>query len=1389
MEGGGSCALRGSCGTKSGYGKSLPCPYDGPPQEPETEEARDALIGACGEDFAHGPVCCTSEQVETLHENLKLAENFISSCPACRNNFRSFFCSFTCSPNQGSFVNVTATQESYSKEIAVKSVDFFVGETFANGFFNSCKDVQFGVANDFAMNFIGNGAKNASAFLAFLGHEEPFQGSPFQIDFPSQVADGFTPHDPRPRNCADNDLQSRCTCIDCPRVCEELPPVPPIDGSTCRVGSISCLSFALTNIYAVLVVVVVVTYFIRRYLQKDKKYERLDVAGEDPSDNPLSPRSHSRSLVGATSLHHAIDREESLGGQSGDSRHLGRGASLLDPIETIQPRQYRLNVLLRKVFYRLGLFCARYIWLTFAIVFAAMGLLNIGWKYFEIETDPVRLWVAPNSESKLQKEFFDNHFGPFYRLQQIFVTVTPQDSATSELDFMTTDPTLAPVLNWEHLKWWFSVEEHIRTLQSPSGTSLSDICFSPTGRGGPCVVQSITGWFGEDPEEFEQTWRERIAQCSKSPTECLPDFMQPLPPQNILGGLPDGSNDWREARALAITFLVDDSLDDEVKEIAMEWERVLRTYLLQLSESAPLTDGLDVFFSTGVSLEEELNKSTNMDVKIVVLSYIAMFFYVALTLGNRSAEAGEKSLVSLLVLWVVQLPAYFKSKFLAQPIQLTDSDEQPRLLPRLPRNLFVNSKFTLGLFGIAMVILSVSSSVGLFSLLGVKVTLIIAEVIPFLVLAVGVDNVFILVHELDRQNMLHGPNASTASQNFGTASTANTIANTARPSPYASSHEDGGDALSVPIHFTAEERIARALAKMGPSILLSSITETAAFALGALVPMPAVRNFALYAAGSVFLNAILQVTVFVSALTLDLHRIEASRVDCFPCIKIPARIALPDGVPVGPNMGSLARFIRRRYAPLLLQPVVKGFVLLLFSGIFLGSIISMQHIQLGLDQRLALPAESYLIPYFDALDSFLDVGPPVYFVSSGVNVTSRDEQRHLCGRFTTCDPFSLANVLEMERKREDVSFISQPTASWVDDFLNWLDPLKSSCCRVRKRNPDMFCGPRESARICRPCLEGRDPTWNITMEGFPEGEEFEFYLKQWLKSPSDAECPLGGQAGYSAALSFDDSGAVSASHFRTFHSPLKSQADFINSLSAARRIADDISQSTGTSVFPYSIHYVFFDQYEHIIAITQEILGLGLAAVLVINALLLGSWRTGTIVTGVVALTVVTVMGVMGLWGIDLNAISLVNLVISLGIAVEFCAHVARAFMGAGTGMPVDHLSGQRERDERMYTALVDVGPSVLSGITFTKLIGISVLALTRSKLLKTYYFRMWLTLIISGALHGLVLLPVVLSLAGGPGYALEDVDEEWMSSSIRRRDYEYTPFLADDDDTSTHSG
>lgn len=760
-------------------------------------------------------------------------------------------------------MNITSTQISSTGQTAVKSLDFFVSERHGQGFFDSCKDVKVGATNGYAMDLIGEGAKDYSSFLKSMGHEKPL-GSPFQINFPSSVPAGMVALDNPARNCADSDLSSRCTCVDCPQICPTLPDIP-THGDSCHIGALSCLSFVLILAYSLCLVAFMGGFSLQTIMRRkeERKYNRLSLAPESNSETPLSPRSHSRELVGASSLARYLDGEQSSPSTSGP-RNAGRGVTLLDPLDSVQPRQYRLNVKLRRMFYKLGLLTASYPSATFAVVFLFMSLLNIGWKDFGVETDPVRLWVAPDSESKIQKDFFDQNFGPFYRPQQIFIT-----SATNG-DHASISQTGKPVLSWDHLKFLFSVETDIRNLRSsPNSYSLSDVCFKPAGPQGACVFQSITAWFENDIDNTSpDSWAERVEYCANAPVDCLPDFQQPLSPKYVLGGVP--GDKFLEAEALVVTIVVSDSLDLEVQEKAMEWERALAGYLARLKERAPSEAGLEISYSTGISLEEEINKSTNMDVKIVVLSYLAMFFYVALTLGSGHS-GNEEGVAASLHRWAINFPRLFSPS--SSSSLSADPRNTPHIFPRLPRKVFVGSKFTLGLFGIALVILSVASSVGFFSAVGVKVTLIIAEVIPFLVLAVGVDNVFILVHELGRQNILHGPNAGPAEQAL---SYPTPITPTSRRSQFDSSHTESIDAASLPIYLPPEERVARTLAKMGPSIMLSSVTETVAFALGALVPMPAVRNFALYAAGSVLLNALLQVTVFVSAMALDLRRLEVS---------------------------------------------------------------------------------------------------------------------------------------------------------------------------------------------------------------------------------------------------------------------------------------------------------------------------------------------------------------------------------------------------------------------------------------------------------------------------------------------------------------------------------
>lgn len=1252
----GYCSMYDNCGKKSFFGAQLPCPANIKAVKP-LGESKLLLNKICGDDFPTDRVCCSHDQLINLESNLKKVDPLISSCPACRTNFYDFFCKFTCSPDQSTFVKINKVgQSTDTHQDIITELTQYVDPEYASDFFDSCKNLKFSATNGYAMDLIGGGAKNYSDFLKFLGDEKPLLGgSPFQINFKYDLHDdneNLTLRSGNMKSCNDPDPKYKCACSDCPDSCPVLPDLKNTI-KKCKIGILPCFSFSIIIIWAMLILVLGLYHM---WLAKRKRITFAQLNNILENDIEETPPSS------GTGYLYSVNQSKLI-------------TDFQNRIDKLHISHIKLIEFISSTFARIGYFCASFPALVISVCFASSIILSLGLLNLNLETNPINLWVSPDEPALHHLQYFEENFGEWFRIEQIFVSNRNQSE---------------PILNWDNIEWWFSKELELQSFTNEEGKNLElgNYCYQPL-ENGACVIESFTQYFSGNIGFMNPSkWQSQLKSCAESPVNCLPPFQQPLK-KNLLFS----NESILDSQAFTVTILINKNLsNDEYTKEVIEYEHYLQQWIFDLQKEVP---HLKIDFSTEVSLQEELAKSTNTDIKIVVISYLIMFLYASLALGGK-------------------IPTGIKL-----------------------RN-FVLTRFQLGLGGIIIILISVTSSAGVFSVLGIKSTLIIAEVIPFLVLAIGIDNIFLIVHELNYIN----ENATT--------------------------------------HKSLEFRILEALGNIGPSCLISAVLQVSMLLLATRVAMPAVRNFAFYSAGAVTFNFILQMTGFISFLSIDQRRLEDGRVDCLPWIQgSPENIQLAEEddeespqVVKSHFEYDFSGFIKHRYAPWLLKPLNKRKVLTIFL-IWIGVSLSViPGIKFGLDQRIALPQGSYLVDYFNSVYDYLNVGPPMFLVVKDLDITQREAQQEICGKFSTCNEYSIANVLEQEYKRANESSIAEPTSNWLDDFLNWLNPNLDQCCRLVKspnnvfEEQKQFCKPTTPDRQCETCYLNHDPPYTPSMEGLPIGDEFMFYFNQWIQEPSDP-CPLGGKAPYGNSIKVNPRiNRISSSYFRTSHTPLRSQDDFIQAYRNSLRIVEEIESYTSSDnkeVFAFSPFYIFFVQYESIVRLTFNLLGVAMVIIWLIGYLLLGSITASTIMVVVVMLIIINIGGVLSLWSILLNAVTLVNLVICVGLAVEFTIHITRAyvnnegaeldqddellfngFMSTNQSPPSDNQSSNQ--NIKAFNALASIGGSVLTGITITKFIGISVLAFTKLKIFEVYYFRMWLSLVVIAALHALVLLPVMLS-------------------------------------------
>ena len=104
--------------------------------------------------------------------------------------------------------------------------------------------------------------------------------------------------------------------------------------------------------------------------------------------------------------------------------------------------------------------------------------------------------------------------------------------------------------------------------------------------------------------------------------------------------------------------------------------------------------------------------------------------------------------------------------------------------------------------------------------------------------------------------------------------------------------------------------------------------------------------------------------------------------------------------------------------------------------------------------------------------------------------------------------------------------------------------------------------------------------------------------------------------------------------------------------------------------FCYSLYYMYYDQFTYILGILFQNIAVATGAIIVVMQLFSG-FRITCLVAFCALLTCTEITGVMwmlnvimGSYPVEMNAVFVVNLVTSLGLAFEFCSHIAMNFQG-----------------------------------------------------------------------------------------------------------------------------
>ena len=279
-------------------------------------------------------------------------------------------------------------------------------------------------------------------------------------------------------------------------------------------------------------------------------------------------------------------------------------------------------------------------------------------------------------------------------------------------------------------------------------------------------------------------------------------------------------------------------------------------------------------------------------------------------------------------------------------------------------------------------------------------------------------------------------------------------------------------------------------------------------------------------------------------------------------------------------------------------------------------------------------------------------------------------------------------------------------------------------------------------------------------------------LRAFLASPAGLR--------YAGDVVFADPAAPAAgleSHRFQFNwRELDGTLDEVDALKSTRATVATIPPPLGVNAFVYGSQFKELEQYATIGGEAFLNIGLAFAMIAVIIFLLLANPLASVITFVCVASAILELIGFMNFNGTDIDSVTVIFLVISLGLAVDYSVHVAHGFLATRESdlqlrlqrtlmvrcparsvsrLPATSLARAdcscatpthpHSRVETGGARVQETGAPVINGAMST-LIAAFFLAGSGSYVFLTFFFAL-LIVVLAGAFQGLVVLPVLMAI------------------------------------------